>query len=64
MAKNSKVEVETTIVSELTEEQLENIRRRAHELYEARGQEDGHDLEDWLQAEAEIAANKAPVPEP
>ena len=64
MAKNSKVEVETTIVSELTEEQLENIRRRAHELYEARGQEDGHDLEDWLQAEAENAANKAPVPEP
>ena len=30
------------------------IRRRAHELYEARGREDGHDLEDWLRAEAEV----------
>lgn len=32
----------------------EEIRRRAYELYEARGRGDGHDLEDWLQAEAEI----------
>ena len=32
----------------------EQIRRRAYELYEARGREDGHDLEDWQQAEAEI----------
>ncbi len=59
MAKNSKFEVETAMVSELTEEQLEKIRRRAHELFEARGQEDGHDIEDWLQAEAEIGAGKA-----
>jgi hypothetical protein len=36
---------------ESTEEQ---IRRRAHELYEARGRGDGHDVEDWLEAEAEI----------
>ena len=32
----------------------ERIRQRAYELYEARGKGDGHDLEDWLQAEAEI----------
>jgi len=32
----------------------EQIRRRAYELYEARGREEGHDLEDWLTAEAEI----------
>ena len=32
----------------------EQIRRRAHELYEERGREDGHDMEDWLRAEAEI----------
>lgn len=30
------------------------IRLRAHELYEARGREDGHELEDWLRAEEEI----------
>ncbi len=32
----------------------ERIRLRAYELYEARGQQDGHELDDWLQAEAEI----------
>jgi len=34
------------------------IRVRAHELYEARGREDGHDLNDWLRAEEEIASKK------
>lgn len=33
----------------------EQIRRRAYDLYEQRGREDGHDIEDWLQAEAELA---------
>ena len=28
--------------------------RRAYELYEARGREDRRELDDWLQAEAEI----------
>lgn len=32
----------------------ELIRIRAYERYEARGRGDGHDLEDWLEAEAEI----------
>ncbi len=32
----------------------ERVRTRAYELYEARGREDGHDVEDWLEAEAEI----------
>jgi len=30
------------------------ISRRAFELYELRGREDGHDLNDWLQAESEL----------
>jgi Protein of unknown function (DUF2934) len=30
------------------------IRRRAYELYEERGRQDGHAEEDWLRAEAEI----------
>jgi len=29
-------------------------RRRAYKLYEERGRADGHALEDWAQAEAEI----------
>ena len=32
----------------------EEIRRRAYELYEARGLEAGHDLDDWFSAEAAI----------
>jgi len=32
----------------------EQIRLRAYELYEAHGWEDGHAVDDWLQAEAEI----------
>jgi len=40
---------------ELTE-QL--IRVRAYQLYEERGRRDGHDIEDWLRAEAEILAKK------
>jgi Protein of unknown function (DUF2934) len=32
----------------------EQIRRRAYELYEARGKQDGREFDDWLQAEAEI----------
>jgi hypothetical protein len=34
------------------------IRLRAYELYEARGREDGHELEDWLRAEEEITRKK------
>jgi DUF2934 family protein len=37
----------------------EQIRRRAYELYEQRGREDGHDLEDWLRAESEVTERKA-----
>jgi hypothetical protein len=32
------------------------IARRAYDLYLARGSEPGHEMEDWLQAEAELKA--------
>jgi len=35
---------------------------RAHELYEQRGKEEGHEKEDWLRAESEIA-NRFPSQE-
>ena len=41
----------TTKPDELTED---FIRVRAYQLYEERGCEHGHDLEDWLRAEAEV----------
>ena len=34
----------------------EAIRERAYELYERRGQQDGLDQADWLQAESELRA--------
>lgn len=37
----------------------ERIRLRAYELYEQRGETDGHALDDWLQAEAELRERKA-----
>jgi Protein of unknown function (DUF2934) len=44
--------------STATETKLQNqIRRRAYELYEERGRDDGHALEDWLQAEIDITGN-------
>jgi len=32
----------------------EQIRCRAYEVDEGRGREDGHEVEDWLRAEAEV----------
>ena len=32
----------------------DQVRRRAYELYEQRGIEHGHDVDDWLRAEEEI----------
>lgn len=60
MANDAELEAESVDRS-VPDEQLEKIRRRAWELYEARGREEGHDLEDWLQAEAEIAADEPPA---
>ena len=36
----------------------ERIRVRAYQLYEHRGKRDGHALDDWLQAEAELTERK------
>jgi len=30
------------------------IRERAYQLFEARGRQSGHEVEDWLQAEREV----------
>lgn len=37
----------------------EEVRRRAFELYERGGRADGHDIDDWLQAETELVPMKA-----
>jgi DUF2934 family protein len=33
----------------------EEIERRAYQIYVGRGGSDGHDLDDWLQAERQVA---------
>jgi hypothetical protein len=33
----------------------DQIRARAYQLYKLRERNDGHDLDDWLQAEAELS---------
>jgi len=40
----------------------EQIRQRAHELYQARGRKPGHEVEDWLKAEAEVRAARHRTP--
>jgi len=42
----------------------DEIRRRAFELYEARGSQDGHALDDWLLAETEIRGTLASPSQP
>ena len=37
----------------------QQIQQRAYELYEQRGRTDGHDLDDWLEAECEIKGRHA-----
>lgn len=37
----------------------DRIAKRAHELYLQRGSLPGHELDDWLQAETELAAQAA-----
>jgi hypothetical protein len=41
------------------EQDPDQISRRAHELFEARGRQDGGDLEDWLQAEREMRRQRS-----
>ena len=41
------------------EDPQQKIRERAYQIYEQRGRLDGHAVEDWLQAEAEVAGRAA-----
>jgi hypothetical protein len=56
---NPKIKRTPTPITESPRNIEERIRRRAYELYVARGREDGHDLDDWLRAESEITGKAA-----
>jgi hypothetical protein len=55
----AKPATQTNQITQSTSELQEQIRRRAYELYEQRGRDDGHELDDWLLAESELAQQKA-----
>lgn len=47
-----------TVVPVQTVPSREEIARRAYEIFVARGQAPGQELEDWLQAERELKAHR------
>jgi hypothetical protein len=49
--------IQTAILSTLNGEgRHEQIAKKAYERYLKRGQVDGHDLDDWLEAEQQVVA--------
>ncbi len=65
MVGGSKVDIETRRQKQqaLMVRMIERkVRTRAQELYEARGQGEGGDLQDWFQAESEVLENSIVAP--
>jgi Protein of unknown function (DUF2934) len=46
------MKLQTSEPSAASREHQQQIAQLAFQLYEERGREDGHDIEDWLRAEA------------
>jgi len=59
MARDPRRKPVANVSTKLPQNLEEKIRRRAYELYETRGREEGHEQDDWLRAEAEIAGTAA-----
>jgi DUF2934 family protein len=55
MAQDTTRKTATQTQTENLDQQISN---RAYDLYEARGREEGRDLDDWLRAEKEIPQQK------
>lgn len=58
MTTNPNPDVKALTNIDLSDDRAERIRQRAYELHEAHGREAGHEIDDWLQAEAEIEASE------
>lgn len=59
MDRETRVRLQQKLMLQLVERK---IRARARQLYEERGQTDGHALEDWVQAESEILSSSVLTP--
>jgi len=49
-------EASTASSNPIQDDKAERIRRRAYEIYEQRGRQDGLEVEDWLRAEQEVSS--------
>jgi len=59
MSVNPPKKFPATVTSEPQDLELEDqIRHRAYELYEERGKENGHELEDWYRAKEQVTIKK------
>jgi hypothetical protein len=59
MAKTDKTATASKPAAEPVRPSNEAIARRAYELFLQRGSDSGYEVEDWLQAEAELTAAAA-----
>jgi Protein of unknown function (DUF2934) len=59
MKRDSRATTKAVALDQPAESRMNRIARRAHELYEARGGEEGKALDDWLEAERQIDAEMA-----
>lgn len=55
MKTNNSTKTNSMIPQEPFNDREAEVRRRAYELYEQRGKTAGSELQDWLQAESEMA---------
>lgn len=60
MKEKELVAPESPVALHTPQEIQELIRKRAYELFENRGKEEGHDLDDWILAESEVMRIVAP----
>ena len=59
MDRETRVKLQQKLMLQLVERK---IRARARQLYEERGQADGHALEDWVRAESEVLSQTVLAP--
>jgi hypothetical protein len=59
VSNNSSASMHIPVQGEIILDLQNAIRLRALELYEHRGRKNGHHLDDWLQAEAELTQRRA-----
>jgi hypothetical protein len=57
-SQNQPLSTSTTVQTDSASGLQQAIQLRALELYEQRGKESGHALEDWLQAETELTPQR------